>query len=283
MMLVSLGSSSRGFAILVFCGDKRILLDCGIGAPTFKNRCAAVGIEPKVDYIFLTHGHGDHCGGAASVALAFDAKIIATRPTILSKAANRIRSTMPLGRREILRPSDSLFIGDIQITSFPVPHDKFNVGYVIEHDGVKLTSITDAGHVTRDILQAATDADILIIETNYHRAMLWDSDYPEHVKRRIDTPTGHLANSEAASMLEWLGVGGRGDKLKLVLGCHLGGNSNTPEYAERALRSGWERSGANNMPAFEILPRVEPGKIYTVDQSGVREREHADSISTKKV
>ena len=118
----------------------------------------------------------------------------------------------------------------------------------------------------------------LIIETNYHRPLLWDSDYPQNVKCRIDTPTGHLANQEAGSLLEWLAGEDRGSRLKLVLGCHLGGQSNTPQLAEAALRDGWGRGGHRSTPRIDILPRLTPSPIYKIDIANVRSYDHAETL-----
>lgn len=266
MTIVSLGSSSRGFALMVMCGETRLLLDCGIGAPTFKDRCKAINLEPWVDYILVSHGHGDHVGGAASVAKFCKAKVLTTRPTLHCKPA-RLLHKLPRGQRELIHVNETFYLNNIEVLTFSVPHDKFNIGFRIRYNGLQLATATDAGHVNHGMRQGMEGSDALVIETNYHRPMLWDSDYPTNVKCRIDTPTGHLANQEAGSLMEWLS--GRESQLKLVLGCHLGGQSNSEEHAYAALVDGWQRGSRKAAPHIDILPRTEPSKTYVIHKSRV--------------
>ena len=52
---------------------------------------------------------------------------------------------------------------------------------------------------------------------------------------------GHLSNDAAAAGLARL----LGERTRIVVGLHLSKNNNTPTLAERALRRGVERLGAN--------------------------------------
>ena len=159
MIICSLGSSSRGFAILVVCGQLCLLLDCGIGAPTFTKRSGMVGMQPEVDYVLLSHGHGDHVNGAASVAKKFGATVLATRSTFRAKAMSRVR-TLPKEQRMTMGVNDSFFLRDVKVDTFSIPHDKMNVGFSITHQGLKLTSVTDIGHINHRARLAAQDSDV---------------------------------------------------------------------------------------------------------------------------
>ncbi len=59
------GIPSSMSAFLLETGGKRILFDTGMGSPDSRlvSGLAAAGVSPAdIDYIYLTHFHGDHIG-----------------------------------------------------------------------------------------------------------------------------------------------------------------------------------------------------------------------------
>jgi 7,8-dihydropterin-6-yl-methyl-4-(beta-D-ribofuranosyl)aminobenzene 5'-phosphate synthase len=57
-----------GFAALVECGGKRILFDTGNSAQIFEHNVKAAGVDLRnLDFVIMSHRHGDHMGGLAYV------------------------------------------------------------------------------------------------------------------------------------------------------------------------------------------------------------------------
>jgi len=55
-----------GFAALVEYGGKRILFDTGNNAQIFEHNVKALGVDlQKLDFVVMSHRHGDHMGGLA--------------------------------------------------------------------------------------------------------------------------------------------------------------------------------------------------------------------------
>jgi 7,8-dihydropterin-6-yl-methyl-4-(beta-D-ribofuranosyl)aminobenzene 5'-phosphate synthase len=55
-----------GFAALVEYGGKRILFDTGNNAQVFEHNVKAAGVDlQKLDFVVMSHRHGDHMGGLA--------------------------------------------------------------------------------------------------------------------------------------------------------------------------------------------------------------------------
>ena len=55
-----------GFAALVEYGGKRILFDTGNNAQIFEHNLKAAGVDlQKLDFVVMSHRHGDHMGGLA--------------------------------------------------------------------------------------------------------------------------------------------------------------------------------------------------------------------------
>ena len=88
MRFCSLSSGSEGNALLVEAQGNaghvsRFLIDCGLGLREAETRLEARGLAAKaLDFIFVTHEHGDHVGGVARLARAHDIPVLATQGTI---------------------------------------------------------------------------------------------------------------------------------------------------------------------------------------------------------
>src|ERR1700676_2257579 len=55
-----------GFAALIDYGGKRILFDTGNNAQIFEHNVKAAGVDlQKLDFVVMSHRHGDHMGGLA--------------------------------------------------------------------------------------------------------------------------------------------------------------------------------------------------------------------------
>ncbi len=77
----------QGQAILLTCGGKTALIDTGLPdtAGRVVNYLYRAGVR-KLDYLFLTHPHSDHCGGARDVARKVGADVLIL-PEYLSEEA----------------------------------------------------------------------------------------------------------------------------------------------------------------------------------------------------
>ena len=88
--------------------------------------------------------------------------------------------------------------------------------------------MTDLGFMPKATLEAISDSDAVLIESNYDKDMLAaNPNYPAHLKARISGSRGHLSNADAAECVAYLA--GKGVK-NIILG-HLSEQNNTPEIA----------------------------------------------------
>lgn len=228
MRFASLGSGSRGNALLVEGGSTRILIDAGFGPREMSKRLARLGLAAEsVDAVLVTHEHTDHIGGAFACARRFGWSVLLTHGTL---AASRDDGADV--RMMIIDSQDEFSIGDVCAHPFPVPHDAREPVQFVLTDGLRrLGVLTDAGHVTPHMVAMLDDCDALVLECNHDVAMLEGGRYPPALKRRIGGLWGHLDNAAAASLLMQIGTG----KLQHVLAAHLSEENNSPELVRAAL------------------------------------------------
>lgn len=227
MRFASLGSGSKGNALLVEAGSTRVLVDCGFGAREMAARLARLGVAPEsVSAVLITHEHADHVGGAAVCAGRFGWSVHASHGTA---ATARQLADLPVKRFD----SHSGFsLGDLEIHPFPVPHDAREPTQFVFSDGARrLGVLTDAGTVTPHMLAMLADCAALVLECNHDAAMLAGGRYPPQLKRRIGGEFGHLENRTAASLLRSIGK----QRLQHVIAAHLSEENNTSELARAAL------------------------------------------------
>lgn len=226
MRFASLGSGSKGNALIVESGRTRVLVDCGFRTREMVARLARLGVEPEsITAVLTTHEHADHVGGAAQCAARFGWTIHASHGTAaagqLSEAAVRRFDS-----------HTSFAIESLQISPFPVPHDAREPTQFVFGDGaVRLGVLTDVGRVTSHIVEMLKDCEGLVLECNHDLGMLARGRYPPTLKKRIAGDFGHLDNRAAANLLREVA----GPHLQQVVAAHLSEENNTAALACAAL------------------------------------------------
>ncbi len=252
-----LGSGSAGNCALVETPHSRLLIDGGLSARQMVLRLQQCGVNPlEIDGILLTHEHSDHMCGLDVWCKQFATPIYCNRLT-----AETLQRSLPERPRtwRIFSTGSDFRVGDIDIQSFPIPHDAVEpVGFVLHHGSASLGFLTDLGFPTKLVFERVRQVHTLIIETNHDEKLLQnDTRRPWSVKQRIMSRHGHLSNDAAASVLvELLGFNLR----RTVLG-HLSRDCNTPELALGTVRGRLAASGGDAVEVLcaaqrEITPRL---------------------------
>lgn len=227
MRFASLGSGSRGNALVVEAAGTRLLVDCGFGPRILAKRLARLGLAPaEIDAVVVTHEHSDHVGGLAACAAAYRFDVFMTHGTLMAYGRNQ---------SEDIRLFDghvAFGVGAFEVRPFPVPHDaREPVQFVLSDGRHTLGVLTDTGHVTPHAVEMLSGCDALVLECNHDAAMLEQGRYPYPLKRRIAGRFGHLENREAADLLRQIDR----RKLQRLVCAHLSQQNNTPELAVAAL------------------------------------------------
>ena len=231
MRFASLGSGSRGNALIVEAGDTRVLLDCGFALRTTAEKLCQLGVSPdSLSGVLVTHEHSDHIAGVFKFARRYELPVFLTHGT--HAAAPRGKSPLPECR--LIDSHTPFAIGDLEINPFPVPHDaREPVQYVFSSGAHRLGVLTDTGSITPHIVEVLCLCDALVLECNHDAALLAASDYPAMLKRRISGRLGHLDNDAAASLLRQIDT----SRLQHLVAAHLSQENNRRELAVAALAS----------------------------------------------
>jgi ribonuclease BN (tRNA processing enzyme) len=182
----------RNTCFHIEAGGTRFLVDCGASSlPALK----AEGIDRNaIDFIFLTHFHGDHAGGVPFFVL--DAQLVARRmaPLVIAgppglgswyerameaafAGSSRVKRKFEVVLRE-LTPRELAAFGPVRITPYPVVHGQPEgsfFAYRIECGGRVLAYSGDTEWV-ETLVDAGRDADLLIAE-----AYFFDKQVPFHL------------------------------------------------------------------------------------------------------
>lgn len=106
-----------------------------------------------------------------------------------------------------------------------------NVGYCIEIGGKVFAFLTDLGEITPTAAEYIRKANYLILEANYDEEMLRMGTYPQYLKERITSRTGHMSNIATAEFLSE----NMTEHLQYIWLCHLSKDNNHPELAYKTV------------------------------------------------
>jgi phosphoribosyl 1,2-cyclic phosphodiesterase len=232
-----LGSGSSGNTTVVESARTRILIDAGLGLRETQERLESAGIDPcSIAAILVSHEHGDHSRGAASLSRKWGVKLWGSRGTYAAAGFGAV----DIAGYEVLEPGVPRDIGDLTVTPVAVPHDAAGpLAFVASCDGSSLGHVTDIGHVSRGLVEAFRDCDAVLIESNYDPGMLREGPYPWSLKERILGRYGHLSNGDVAAYL----AQGLADACRRVVLAHLSETNNHPEVARLAAEGALGRRG----------------------------------------
>lgn len=260
--LCTLASGSSGNSALVTDGRTHILIDAGISARRICRSLNDLGLEPRaLSGILITHEHTDHMCGLATLTKQLRLPVYASQGTG-RQLCRRVAALEDVLRP--FRPGEALSIGDLEIGTFPTPHDAAeSCGYTVSDGRRKLAAVTDLGHVTGAVRAGIQGTNLLVAETNHDVEWLQSGPYPYSLKQRILGDRGHLSNEAGAALVLEAVEGGA----RTVLLAHLSSENNTPARAFGVVSAALERHGfrPGRDVILEVAPRSEPGPRHPVE------------------
>ncbi len=266
LRFISFGSGSSGNCYFLYTENDGIMIDAGVGIRTLKKFFRDYGLSlSSIHHLLITHDHADHIKCVGSINHDFHLPVYATEAVHKGIDHNYcVTRKVDPADRHLMLPGHSMQLGDFLVTPFHVPHDSSdNVGFKIEVDDKVFCIITDAGTVTDEMAGYIAQAHHLVIEANHDREMLNHGPYPEHLKIRICSSTGHLENTTCAEAI----AQNMGEHLRNVWLCHLSEENNHPELARKTVETVLRSYGivAGKDFQLEVLKRTMPTGIFELE------------------
>jgi phosphoribosyl 1,2-cyclic phosphodiesterase len=233
-MISVLGSGSRGNATFIKTDSVRILIDAGLSHKELGKRLESIGEDPDgIDAVLVTHEHNDHGSGLRTMLKELCIRAYLTAGTLQGLQPE----TFEMNGSEVVRicAGMSFTVGDAEITPFAVPHDANEpTAFSISVQGLRITQLTDVGHLSDSVANHLRGADCLILESNHDLEMLRVGPYPWTLKQRLMGRYGHLSNTAVGKFIREQ-YDGRASHMVLA---HLSERNNHPEIArQEALRA----------------------------------------------
>lgn len=235
-------SGSSGNSTYIASPSGAVLVDAGV---SLKRLSAAItnagGKIEEIAAVLVTHEHIDHIKGLKALLNSTHAAVIASCETLEALISANI---IPAHTETRVIDSSTLEIHGIEISRFATSHDcAGSSGYTfLLPDNRKISVCTDLGVVTDTVRKAISGSDAVLLESNHDIDMLKTGPYPNVLKMRIMSDTGHISNNACAAELPNLLKNGT---KRFILG-HLSQKNNTPLLALSCAEAALIDTGAMN-------------------------------------
>lgn len=253
----TLASGSSGNALVLSCGETRLLVDAGISCRRVGAGLRTLGLDlADLTAVLITHTHADHVSGLRTLLKRTAVPVYAT-----GDAGRELVCRLPEleGRLEEAAECRPLSLGEVSVTAFSTSHDAPGAcGYRFDTPDGGVGLLTDTGYVTEEAADVLPGVALAVLEANHDVETLRSGPYPYYLKRRILGDEGHLSNGDAARFAVTLAERGAAE---IVL-AHLSRENNTPAMARNAVETALSAAGLS--PALSVAPRDALGEAHVV-------------------
>lgn len=203
MKVYVLASGSKGNMTYLKVGHISMIVDVGISYRRMQTKMAEYDeLLDDIDALLLTHEHQDHTMGLKMLLKQHTPKMIYLTQGTLNGLKDDVKALMK--QYTIIKADEPFLISDIQVTPFMISHDANEpVAFVVEREK-KIVVLNDTGYVDESYHTLLKNADLYVLESNHHPAMLMNSPRPFLLKKRILSERGHLSNEDAAWLMNKL-------------------------------------------------------------------------------
>lgn len=260
---MSFSSGSCGNCYYFGDEDNGVLIDAGVSLRRLKKTLE----ENRLSYdsfgaVLVTHDHLDHIRHLGSFCKRLCKPVYATSVLHGALARHTFTADHIASCRRVLPDEGSTTVCGMDVHHFVVPHDATQtVGYAISYKDHKFVIMTDMGRMTDEAVHYASQADTVVLESNYDMDMLMSGPYTYDLKMRIVQGNGHLSNDECASAIRRFWHPG----LRNIFLCHLSENNNTASLAYACSSEALAQIGVQKgTVSLRCLPRTYPSPLFTL-------------------
>ena len=227
MKIVVLGSSSTGNSTYIEFGNKKFLIDVGLGYNDIKNKLISIGTKIEdIDFILITHAHNDHVRSLHSFSRVYNTKIYISKYTFLEYIKKDL-----IRNYEFFDDLDNL--EGIKFIKIPISHDKKGFGFIFEVDKKSIFYMTDTGFIHSKYYELLKNRTVYLIESNHDVEMEMKGSKDYYTKIRNTGDEGHLSNDQCSMYLNHF----IGNDTKVIMLMHISEHDNTYELAYNTNRN----------------------------------------------
>ncbi len=262
LFVASLNSGSNGNCYYLGNEEEGVLIDVGISCREVEKRLKRLDIPvSRIKAVFITHEHNDHIHGVPAFTKKHKLPVFTTEGTILyGNLGNEIERE----RINVFRPYQSVKIGNISVTAFPITHDANDPhNFIVASDSVTVGIFTDIGFPCYHVTQHFAQCHAAFLESNYDEHMLEFGSYPFQLKNRIRGGKGHLSNRQALKLF----LDHRPAFMTHLFLSHLSQNNNSPDIVEEVF------SGIAHSTHIAVMSRDRESSLYLIENNlGLRSK-----------
>ncbi len=253
---LTLFSGSSGNCALLATEGAKLLIDAGKPGTAILQQLDKLKFDTSsLNGILVTHEHTDHAKGVGVLSRKYDIPVYATAATFA--AMEKTIGPLATKNQMVICAGSEFCVGNICVQPLSIPHDAADpVGFMLRCAGRMVAQLTDLGYMPKNILEVASEADLVVLESNHDIEMLKNGPYPAMLKKRVLGRRGHLSNDTAADSAITLACRGVNT---IVLG-HLSAQNNTETVAYKTVANALSREGLclGEDIQLEVAPREGP-------------------------
>jgi phosphoribosyl 1,2-cyclic phosphodiesterase len=242
--ICALASGSNGNCYYIGNEKEAVIIDSGIFYKRLLERLEDANLDKsKIKAIFITHEHADHVQGVRGCCKKLQVPVYFTKKTF-RKVQKRLEPDIVA----FFECGEPLFIGNIVVYPFRKKHDASDpCSFRVECQQTSIGVMTDIGIVDQTLQREFSRCQIVFLETNYDRDMLWNGSYAEYIKQRVDSELGHLSNEQAHDLVKDFASSG----LTHIFLSHISEQNNTVELAMQTF--------SDMLDKYRIIPTSREG------------------------
>ena len=273
VQIQSLGSGSNGNCFLIHTNEGAVLIDVGISFRSLKSKLSRINVSlSDIKSVFISHAHIDHYQGLPVLLKHLPVPVIAAEQTIMHlldfKSFSPVYDTLAEYSTPLV-PNTIGKIGPFNYTTIKTSHDISGAtAYMLQYapEKINISVVTDTGILDEKAVNQLSKSDAILIESNYDKQSLKNSQRPAWLKQRI--MKYHLSNDATAEILQNI----QSTKLKAVMLGHLSGECNSPDQV-RDWVTQWTKNYKPNWDWY-LCPRDVSSNLLKVKKEEVISVQH---------